>query len=168
MSQSINKETTYRQAKPKDKPYSISDGGGLALMVKPDGTKRWTFVYRLAGRQNRLGFGLYPDTSLENARRQAAEARRQIAEGVDPAQAKAGKKAALREASANAKRQAQGLPAIGSFADIAAQWLASIAHLATAKTHAHKESRIQRLAFPSLGGRQIREIKSARVGRNRR
>nr|WP_054763573.1 hypothetical protein [Methylomonas koyamae] len=50
MALNFNKDAVYRAAKPKDKDYSISDGGGLALKVKPDGTKRWTFsiVYAMA------------------------------------------------------------------------------------------------------------------------
>jgi len=42
----LNKESVYRAAKPKDKDYSISDGGGLSLLVKTNGVKRWKFFYR--------------------------------------------------------------------------------------------------------------------------
>jgi integrase len=164
MAANLNKDAVYRAAKSKDKDYSISDGGGLSLTVKSNGVKRWTFFFRLPdGTKNNLGFGEYPATTLENARRQAEQCRRQIAEGANPGEIRRQERAAKQLARENQDRQKEGLPILGSFADVAAQWLASIAHLATAKTHVHKESRIKRLAFPSLGGRQIREIKSAEI-----
>ncbi len=63
----------------------------------------------------------------------------------------------------NKDRKEDGLPIIDSFADITRQWLDSIAHLTSDKTHTKKTSRIERLAFPLLGDRPIKEIKSADV-----
>jgi hypothetical protein len=65
----LNKDAAYRGAKSTTKDYRLSDGGGLLLLIKSDGIKRWQFDYRFDGKQNRLGFGIYPDTTLENARR---------------------------------------------------------------------------------------------------
>ena len=84
MAEKLNKDAVYRAAKLKEKDYTINDGGGLALLVKTNGVKRWIFIYRFEGRQNRLGFGTYPDTSLETARRKAEKAREQIAKGTNP------------------------------------------------------------------------------------
>lgn len=95
MAMNLNKDAVYRAAKPKDKDYSISDGGGLSMKVKTDGTKRWTFFYRLRdGKKNDLGFGEYPATTLENARRKAEEALQQITEGIDPGEIRRQEKAA--------------------------------------------------------------------------
>lgn len=164
MAQNINKDTVYRAAKPKDKDYSISDGSGLSLKVKTDGTKRWMFFYRLQdGKKNYLGFGIYPDTTLENARRQAEQCRQQVAEGIDPGEIRRQEKAAKQLVRQNKDRQKEGLPILNSFADVTRQWLASIAHLTTATTHTKKTSRIERLAFPLLGDKPIKEIKSADV-----
>ncbi|MDD5273560.1 MAG: Arm DNA-binding domain-containing protein [Methylovulum sp.] len=58
------------------------------LLVKSSGVKTWRFIYRFAGKQNRLGFGAYPETTLEAARRKAEESRAQIANGIDPSQVK--------------------------------------------------------------------------------
>lgn len=163
MAEKINKDAAYRAAKPKDKDYTISDGGGLSLLVKSNGVKRWIFIYRFEGVQNRLGFGTYPDTSLENARRKAEEAREQIANSVDPGGIRKEAKAARQLAKANDERISAGLPILNSFADITRQWLDSIAHLTSEKTHTKKTSRIERLAFPLLGDKPIKEIKSSDV-----
>jgi integrase len=163
MAEKINKDAAYRAAKPKDKDYTISDGGGLSLLVKSNGVKRWIFIYRFEGVQNRLGFGTYPDTSLENARRKAEDAREQIANSVDPGGIRKEAKAARQLAKANDERISAGLPILNSFADITRQWLDSIAHLTSEKTHTKKTSRIERLAFPLLGDKPIKEIKSSDV-----
>jgi len=88
MAEKLNKAAVYRAAKPKDKDYTINDGGGLILLVKSSGVKLWRFIYRFSGKQNRLGFGAYPDITLENARRKAGESRTQIANGIDPSATK--------------------------------------------------------------------------------
>ncbi len=163
MAEKINKDAAYRAAKPKEKDYSISDGGGLPLLVKANGVKRWLFIYRFNGKQNRLGFGIYPDTTLENARRQAEDARKLIAECIDPGEIKKQDKATKQIAKINEKLIDEGLPVLNSFADITRQWLASIAHLTSITTHTKKTSRIERLAFPLLGDKPINGIKSADV-----
>lgn len=60
-----------RNAKPKEKPYKLSDGGGLYLLVNTDGTKYWRMDYRYAGTRKTLAFGRYPETSLAQARKSA-------------------------------------------------------------------------------------------------
>lgn len=163
MAVNINKDTVYRAAKPKDKEYSIKDGGGLELVVKIDGAKRWLFRYRIDGKQTKVGFGIYPQTTLESARRKAEECRQQIAEGIDPGVIRRQEKAQKTIAMLDDARQRAGLPIAGSFADLAKLWLSSIEHLTNATTHIKKTSRIERLALPLLGDRPIQAIKSADV-----
>lgn len=163
MALKLNKDAVYRASKSTTKDYRIADGGGLSLLVKVDGGKRWQFDYRFNGKQNRLGFGVYPDTTLENARRQAEEARQQIAEGIDPGEIRKQTKEAKRLDNENRTRQKQGLPIMGSFADVTRQWLGSIAHLTSTTTHTKKTSRIERLALSSLGDKSIKEVKAADV-----
>lgn len=58
-----------RNAKPKAKPYKLTDGGGLHLLVDPKGRRHWRFRYRTkAGKENTLSFGVYPETSLVEAK----------------------------------------------------------------------------------------------------
>lgn len=164
MALNLNKDAVYKAAKPEDKEYSISDGGGLSLKIKSDGTKRWTFFYRMKdGKKNNLGFGEYPATTLQNARRQAEAARQQIAEGIDPGALRKEAKVAKQLAKTNKARVNEGLPVIDSFADITHKWLASIAHLTSFATHTRKISRIERLALSHLGFKPIKDIKAADV-----
>lgn len=66
------------KAKPKAKPYRISDRGGLALLVTPEGGKLWRWRYRFIGVAQQMALGKYPDTSLADARLRHAEARSHI------------------------------------------------------------------------------------------
>ncbi len=74
-----------RKAKPKEKPYKISDGGGLFLLVKPNGSKLWQQKYRYFGKERLLSHGRYPEVSLTQARQKREEARALLASGGDPA-----------------------------------------------------------------------------------
>ncbi|PPD33207.1 MAG: integrase [Methylomonas sp.] len=163
MALNINKDTVYRAAKPKDKDYFISDGGGLSLVVGKNGTKIWKFIFTFEGKRKKLSFGVYPDTTLESARRKAEDARQQISDGFDPSEARKAIKAARQVTKSNDERTKAGLPIIDSFADITRQWLSSIAHLTSSTTHTKKTSRIERLAFPILGDKPISEIKSSDI-----
>lgn len=163
MALNLNKDSVYRSAKPKDKDYFINDGGGLNLVVGKSGTKIWKFVFSFDGKRNKLSFGAYPNTTLENARRKAEEARQQIADGLNPSEARKEIKAARQLAKQNQGRVKAGLPILDSFADITRHWLASIEHLTSGITHKKKVSRIERLAFPLLGDKAIGEIKPAEI-----
>jgi integrase len=109
-------DTTIRKAKPGAKPTKLPDGGGLYLLLNPNGSRWWRFDYRYGGKRKTLSMGTYPDTGLANARERLAEARKLLAADVDPGEARKAAKAAGAERAAN------------SFAAIAAEWLAKQAH----------------------------------------
>src|SRR5689334_17361072 len=74
-----------RSAKPREKPYKLTDGGGMYLEIMPTGSKIWRMAYRQAnGKPNRLTFGPYPEVTLARARDKRMEARRLLHEGIDP------------------------------------------------------------------------------------
>lgn len=77
-------EFKISKAKKREKPYKLSDGGGLFLLVKPNGSKLWQQKYRFADKERLLSHGPYPDVSLAKARRKRDEARELIADGKDP------------------------------------------------------------------------------------
>ena len=81
-------DTVIRNTRPAAKPTKVSDEKGLFLLVQPSGGKLWRLKYRMAGKELKLSLGRYPEVSLKEARRRRDEARRMIAEGVDPAAAK--------------------------------------------------------------------------------
>jgi hypothetical protein len=82
------------KAKPTNKPYKLSDGQGLALLVEPNGSKLWRFRYRFAGKENMLTFGAYPEVSLADARDKRDAAGKLLSKGMNPAQHRKEQKAA--------------------------------------------------------------------------
>jgi len=73
-----------RKAKPEAKPYKLSDGGGLFVLVKPNGSRLWQQKYRHLGKERLLSHGSYPEVRLAQARLKREEARSLLAEGSDP------------------------------------------------------------------------------------
>ncbi len=97
-------------AKGKDKPYKLADGGGLYLLVNPNGSKYWRLKYRAAGKEKLLAVGVYPDVLLADARVKRDEAKRVIAAGGDPG--------ALKQEEKREKERA----VINSFKSVALEW----------------------------------------------
>ena len=77
-------ETAIKAAKGESKPRKLADERGLYLLVNPNGSKLWRLKYRLAGKEKLLALGAYPDVSLRQARDRRDDARRLVAEGIDP------------------------------------------------------------------------------------
>lgn len=107
-------DAALRKAKPADKPLKLADGGGLYLLLKPTGTKWWRWDYRrpVSSKRNTLSLGTYPDVGLALARERRDEARRLLAQGVDPGETRKAAKAAGEQRAAN------------SFEVVAREWLA--------------------------------------------
>src|SRR5690349_726685 len=61
-------DTRVRTVKPKAKSFKLSDGGGMYLLVMPDGARYWRMDYRFAGKRRTLALGVYPLVSLSDAR----------------------------------------------------------------------------------------------------
>lgn len=112
-------DVQIRQAKQKDKEYKLTDGGGLYLLVRPNGSKLWKLKLRINGREQKLSFGSYPQTSLREARAQRDEAKLEKVRGGDPVQRRRNEKIAAQLRAGNrfeevaeefiAKREAEGL-----------------------------------------------------------
>jgi integrase len=144
-------DTEIRKAKPSDKPYRMFDGGGLYLEVAVSGGKLWRFKYRFNGKEKRQAIGTYPDTPLAKARGRRDEARRLLADGVDP--------------SENRKVQAAAKVALAesSFEVIGREWFAKMKP-EWADSHADKiMARLERDIFPWLGKRPITELTALEV-----
>jgi len=79
-------DTQIKQAKPKEKEYSLSDGSGLQLSIRPNGTKSWLFKYYrpFTKKRTNLSFGQYPQITLAAARAKREEARGLLANEIDP------------------------------------------------------------------------------------
>ena len=72
------------KAKPAAKPYRLTDGGGLRLLVMPTGAKLWRWKYRFEGKEKQMALGKYPEVPLAQARMLHAAARAKLANGNDP------------------------------------------------------------------------------------
>lgn len=138
-------DTAVRNAKSKEKPYKISDSGGLHLLVKSTG-KYWRMNYRFAGKQKTLSFGIYPTILLSDARKQRDEARKHLAQGRDPSIAKAIDKQAKRHAAEN------------TFKAIALEWHGKNATIWAPKTVINVKRYLEKDIFPWLGDRPIKNI----------
>jgi hypothetical protein len=101
-------EYQVRAARPQPKPYKLTDGLGLALLVSPNGSRLWRLRYRFGGREGMIGLGSYPATSLREARERRDAARKQLEAGQNPSSVRA---------EAREKREV-------TFAALAAEWLA--------------------------------------------
>ena len=73
-------------AKPKAKSYKLSDGDGLSLLVEPNGSTLWRFRYFFGGKEKMLTFGAFPAVSLAEAREKRHDARKLLAQGVNPSE----------------------------------------------------------------------------------
>ena len=81
-------ELFVRQVKPASTTKKYFDGGGLYLEVTPQGGKRWRYKYRFAGKEKLISLGTYPAVSLKGARLKHAEARKHLANGINPSEMK--------------------------------------------------------------------------------
>ena len=77
-------DTAIKKAKPEAKAYKLADGGGMYLLLNPTGSKYWRLDYRYDGKRKTVALGVYPDVSLADARGRREQARKLLADGVDP------------------------------------------------------------------------------------
>ncbi len=134
-------ETAIKAAKPTAKPRKLTDERGLYLLVNPNGSKLWRLKYRIAGKEKLLALGAYPDVTLRQARDRRDDARRLVADGVDP----------------GAKRREEKARATGAdtFGAIAEAWLAQQAGAWTEGHTVTVRSRLDRDVLPYFGHRQM-------------
>jgi integrase len=165
MAKELLKPVTVSNAKPGDKDKRLNDGNGLYLLIKPTGAKWWRFDYTIEGKRKTLSLGTFPATSLADARRKAEEGRAKVANGIDPSDTRKEIKAAKQIEAENQKRIDAGLPVLNSFEHVARDWLESLYHTVTDKTHQKKVRRFELHVFPSIGRMGISAIKSPDIFR---
>lgn len=141
-----------RNAKPGEKPYKLSDSGGLFLLVTPNGGKWWRLKYRHAGKEKLLSLGVYGKgdgkVSLKEARTKRDEAKALLAAGTDPAATMTKRE----------KKRAATLRAENSFESLAREWLK---HKSGQWSEGHTKRVLDSLeveVFPILGDRPVTEI----------
>ena len=140
-----------RNAKPRPKPYKMSDGDGLFLLITPSGSKYWRMRYFFAGKEKLLALGVYPEVSLADARERRAQARKVLAAGNDPGEVKKETKRLRIENSLN------------SFEVVAREWFDRHGHKWAPTTSDAKLIRLERHVLPKLGPRPIADITAPEV-----
>jgi integrase len=158
MAKHLLNDAALRAIKPTDKDQLISDGEGLFLLVKPDGKKWWRFVYTFQKKRKALSLGVYPQTTLSAARKEAQENRENLAKGINPSDLRKQDKVEKIQEQQKQQRIADGLSVEGSFQFVADEWM--VQRMAD-KSGDHTK-RITALlvndVFPWLGQRPIQEI----------
>ncbi|MDR2187928.1 MAG: integrase arm-type DNA-binding domain-containing protein [Azonexus sp.] len=144
-------DLAVRTAKPADKPIRLYDTGGMYLEVSPSGGKLWRLKYWFEKKQKLLALGKYPEITLSDARERRDQARKLLANGVDPGAVKQAQKAAKAERAAN------------SFEVIALEWIDKKRD-GWAASHADKLiGRLKKDVFPWLGGRPIADLTAPEI-----
>lgn len=139
-------DKSCKNAKAKEKPYKLFDGGGLFLEVMPNNSKLWRLKYRCLGKEKRISLGAYPIASLADARDGRDKAKKLLVQGIDPSGAKQDQK---KEAVRNAEN---------TFKAVALEWHEN--QLARWTPH-HALNVMRRFdvdIFPYIGSRPIAEI----------
>jgi integrase len=140
-------ENRVKNAKPHEerKQYKLYDGRGLYLLVTPDGGRWWRFKYRLNGREKGISLGTYPDVSLKRAREKRDDARRLVADNIDPSD----------------RRRAEKDAHADTFRAIADEWIPK-QHFSD-KTLEKARWTFNDLIFPFIGNRPVTQITASEV-----
>jgi integrase len=138
-------DIAVRNAKPAAKALRLFDANGLYLEVAPAGGKWWRLKYRFGGKEKRISLGVYPEVSLKEARERRDEARRMIARGMDPSEARKAEKA-------------QAVEDEQTFERVAREWFTKFQANWTASHGDRIMRRFELDVFPWLGSRPIREV----------
>ena len=141
-------DPAVRNAKPADKPYKLTDSDGLYLLVNNAG-KYWRYDYRFHGKRKTLAFGVYPVTTLAEARDRRNKARKLIADGGDPGAIKQAKKLEEKQLAAS------------TFDAVAREWHQKQSIKWVPKNAARTLSLLNRSIFPALGNIPIAQVTAA-------
>ena len=136
-----------QNASPKKKPYRLSDGRGLHVLIHPNGSKYWQFRYRFASRERPpLSLGQFPEVMLSEARDQRDDLRRALRQGIDP------------QAQKKQEKLQSIFKDLNSFAVVAKEWHDRNLSRWTPNHAVTVWNRLENHVFASLGSRPIADI----------
>jgi integrase len=141
-------DTAIRKIKPTGKPFKVADERGLHLLVTPSGGRLWRLKYRIDGKEKLISFGAYPDVPLIRAREKRDEARRLLADGIDPSEHRKTHQAMRAEVNAN------------TFEYIAREWYSKQLRSWSSRQAVKVSGLFEKNLYPWLGNRPITEIKA--------
>ncbi|MFZ4835617.1 tyrosine-type recombinase/integrase [Rouxiella sp. Mn2063] len=145
-------DTKIKNAKPQDKPYTLQDGNGLYLEVRPTGSKFWRYRFWLTPtKDSRYTIGEYPSVSLSDARRGREWAREQVKLGFNPTDVRKKEKLSnIAEAS-------------NTFELVAKEWIEKKRPNWTAGTRVQVETFLKVNCYPAFGKKPIRDVTSHEI-----
>lgn len=138
-----------KNAKPADKPRKMADGGGLHLLVNPNGSRWWRWAYRFMGKEKTLSMGTYPETSLAQAREKHADARKLLAQGIDPSAARQD----LKRQQAKAQQAATD-----TFESVARAWMEHVRPGLASVTMDKTTWILETFLFPEIGALPLADV----------
>jgi integrase len=131
--------------------YRVADSRGLCVEVRPSGARLWRYRYRWLGTSQLLALGEYPDISLAQARERRDAARKQLANGINPNEAR------------RVERHAKVAAGKNTFEAVAIEWLAKM----QGRWTDHHASDVRRSllgeAFPAIGKRPVAELSTPEI-----
>jgi integrase len=131
-----------RTAKPRERPYKLFDERGLFLFVTPSGGRLWRLKYRMHGREKLISLGAYPDVALRRAREKRDEARKLLADSIDP----------------SAERQERRAALLETFEGVAEEWLNLQNRSLAPETISILGARLKSALYPYLGSKPVAEV----------
>jgi integrase len=144
-------DVEIRSAKPRSKPYKMSDGGWLFLLVTPSESKLWRIAYRFAGKEKLLALGAYPEISLKDARAKRDEAKVLLAAGVDPSEQR------------KQEKLTRAISTATTFKSVALDYQDKLKREGRAPATLNKLEWLLSLVLPKLGERPIGQITAAEI-----
>lgn len=142
-------DAQLKNAKPQEKPYKLSDGGGLYIAVNPEGSKLWRLKYRFKGTERTTALGAYPVMTLAHAREKREDAKRMLVKGLDPLTEKR---------AAQAKEGGRD-----SFKSIAEEWITKQSNRWSKPYAKAIETRLENDAYKKIGHLPVGAIRAADV-----
>jgi integrase len=144
-------DAKLRTAKPGDKPYKLTDSGGLFLLIKPSGSRLWRWKYRIAGKENLFAIGEYPSVGLAEARRQREQARDLVRQGIHPSHDRQLARLAQREKSGN------------TFEAVAREWIDKKREIWSPYYLKQVERAMRADVYPHVGVLPIHSVSAAHI-----
>jgi integrase len=136
-------DTRIRNVKAGRRPFKLTDGGGLYLLVTSTGSKLRRFAYRFGGKQRTLALGIYPAVTLKLARDRRDSAKRLLADNIDPS---------------IQRRIDKHLANGNAFRVIASELLGKLEREGLAEITLAKKRWLLDFAYPQIGDRPVDQI----------
>ena len=143
-------DTAIRNAKPTKKQYKLFDGQGLFVLIHPNGSKYFRFRYKLNNKEKMMALGVYPETTLKQARELRMEAQRLVSEGIDPVLFRQEEKSRL-----ETERNVQSLLNERNFEKVAREWLEVESVQMTPKHSKEARRSLENHVFSIIGAQPI-------------